>query len=401
MGFDIAEKEEIKLKIMMNKITAVLLAALMLISLIPVTVFAAEENKSTVTVYLSVSNDGWYLNGDDAENTTIARVPFTVEYFDLADYGLEQFYRYEADSFENGGAYISDTVVEQPTLLHLIIKATEKYMLNGEKYDPYTNSDVLSISGSSTSMFMQEFWGLDYNFNCYVVDDKYPLMASCWGATADYILLEDGMDIDIAFFTNYNFYIESGFASLSPENVQITTGDTVDFVTYLSATDRDTWSGETTKTECEYLTTLVLDEDWNVIDTITENYYNDGKFSYRFDKAGTYHIVALDPNLDPDNIYIGSEDSAIAPAVAEIIVADEEKYLYGDVNNDGEINITDATQIQKHIADMLSFDEITNELADVNSDGSVDITDVTLIQKYIADYDVSASAKIGEVYTKN
>ena len=149
------KKEEIKLKTMAKKLTAILLVTLMLISVMPMTVFATEEDDNSITVYLSVSSDGWYLNGNDSENTTIARVPFTIEYFDLADYGLENFYRYESETFENGGGYINDTVVEQPTLLHLLIKATEKYKLNGEKYDPATDSDILSISGSSTSMFIQ------------------------------------------------------------------------------------------------------------------------------------------------------------------------------------------------------------------------------------------------------
>ena len=38
----------------------------------------------------------------------------TISYFDLAEYGLEDYYRYEADSFEDGGRYNSDKIVEQP-----------------------------------------------------------------------------------------------------------------------------------------------------------------------------------------------------------------------------------------------------------------------------------------------
>lgn len=387
------------MKTMVKQLTSILLVALMLLSLMPMTVFATEEDDNSITVYLSVSNDGWYLNGNDTENTTIARVPFTIEYFDLADYGLEEFYRYESDTFDNGGGYISDTVVEQPTLLHLIIKATEKYKLNGEKYDPATNSDVLSISGSSTSMFLQEFWGFGYNLN-YYVDDQYPLMTQGWGATADYILLEDGMDIDLACFTNWNFYMEGGFASLSPEDSEISTGDTVEFQTYIAAPDRETWSYETTKTECEYLSTFVLNENWEVLDSITENYDNNGKFSYCFDEAGTYYVVALDPNLDPEDIYSGSTESAVAPGVAKVTVSDKESYIYGDVNNDGIINVIDATLIQKYIVGILSYDETKTILADVNNDGVINVKDVTLVLKYIVGFDLSDVARIGETYKK-
>lgn len=388
------------MKTMVKKLTLILLVALMLLSLMPMTVFAAEEDDNSITVYLSVSNDGWYLNGNDTENTTIARVPFTIEYFDLADYGLEEFYRYESDTFENGGGYISDTVVEQPTLLHLLIKATEKYKLNGEKYDPKTDSGVLSISGSYTSMFIQEFWGYGYNLN-YYVNDRYPLMAQNWGATADYILLEDGMDIDLACFTNWNFYMEGGFASLSPENSEVSTGDTVEFQTYMSEPDRETWSNETTKTECEYLSTFVLNENWEIVDSITENYDNNGKFSYCFDEAGTYYVVVLDPNIDPENIYSGSTDSAVAPGVAKVTVSDkEENYLYGDVNKDGIINVADAILIQKYIVGISDFDETVAVLADVNNDGVINVKDVTLVLKYIVGYDLSAVCRVGETYTK-
>ncbi len=385
---------------MAKKLTAILLVTLMLISVMPMTVFATEEDDNSITVYLSVSSDGWYLNGNDSENTTIARVPFTIEYFDLADYGLENFYRYESETFENGGGYINDTVVEQPTLLHLLIKATEKYKLNGEKYDPATDSDILSISGSSTSMFIQEFWGYGYNLN-YYVDDQYPLMAQGWGATADYILLEDGMDIDLACFTNWYFYMEGGFASLSPQNTEVSTGDTVNFQTYISAPDRETWSYETTKVECGYLTTLVLDDTWNVVDSITENYENNGKFSYCFDEAGTYYVVALDPNIDPENIYAGSTESAIAPAIAEIIVTDkEESYIYGDVNKDGKIDLIDITLIQRYLLGTINFDEIEMILADVNSDGKVNLIDIILVQRYLLGYNISSTSIIGKVYIK-
>ncbi|MGN0502470.1 MAG: leucine-rich repeat protein, partial [Ruminococcus sp.] len=56
----------------------------------------------------------------------------------------------------------------------------------------------------------------------------------------------------------------------------------------------------------------------------------------------------------------------------------------GDVNGDGELTVTDVTDIQKDIADLLKFDENQKALADVNGDGDVDVNDVTILQKYIA-----------------
>lgn len=62
----------------------------------------------------------------------------------------------------------------------------------------------------------------------------------------------------------------------------------------------------------------------------------------------------------------------------------EFEYTCGDVNNDGSINITDTTAIQKHIASINTLDENALIRADVNSDSSVDIKDATLIQQYSA-----------------
>ncbi len=57
----------------------------------------------------------------------------------------------------------------------------------------------------------------------------------------------------------------------------------------------------------------------------------------------------------------------------------------GDVNNDGEINVTDATEIQKYIAKYIDFNEEQTFAADVNSDGDVNVIDATEVQKYVAE----------------
>lgn len=56
----------------------------------------------------------------------------------------------------------------------------------------------------------------------------------------------------------------------------------------------------------------------------------------------------------------------------------------GDVNLDGEVNISDATLIQKYLVDLVPLSDNALSLADFNKDSFVNISDVTLIQKYIA-----------------
>lgn len=65
--------------------------------------------------------------------------------------------------------------------------------------------------------------------------------------------------------------------------------------------------------------------------------------------------------------------------------AEEYPYTLGDVNEDNNINIKDATYIQRYTVGII--EDLTyaqQNAADVNIDGNVDVIDVTLIQKYIA-----------------
>ncbi len=62
----------------------------------------------------------------------------------------------------------------------------------------------------------------------------------------------------------------------------------------------------------------------------------------------------------------------------------EQKYSLGDVNLDSDINIKDATAIQKHIAMIEIFNDDALELADFDTDDDVNIKDATAIQKFIA-----------------
>lgn len=57
--------------------------------------------------------------------------------------------------------------------------------------------------------------------------------------------------------------------------------------------------------------------------------------------------------------------------------------LLGDVNLDGKVNISDATEIQKYLAGSVEFSEVRKLNADVNGDGSITVADATAIQKMI------------------
>lgn len=83
-----------------------------------------------------------------------------------------------------------------------------------------------------------------------------------------------------------------------------------------------------------------------------------------------------------------TEDFANDRGITFIALDDEPEYIYGDVNLDGEVSVTDATAIQKQIIGLdvpEEQNEFINTLADVNNDGVVSILDATCIQKYLDD----------------
>ena len=58
------------------------------------------------------------------------------------------------------------------------------------------------------------------------------------------------------------------------------------------------------------------------------------------------------------------------------------KVLIGDVDQNGAINIVDATEVQKHIVEIVTLSGAKLKAADANGDNTVNIKDVTAIQYY-------------------
>ena len=73
--------------------------------------------------------------------------------------------------------------------------------------------------------------------------------------------------------------------------------------------------------------------------------------------------------VDKDSLAIGMTNYIMISSTNSI-----EKAYYGDVNGDGEINIADATAIQKEIESINS---------DVNFDSDITVIDATTVQSYI------------------
>ncbi len=68
-----------------------------------------------------------------------------------------------------------------------------------------------------------------------------------------------------------------------------------------------------------------------------------------------------------------------------VTVMEKPQYKKGDANLDGEINVLDASTIQKYVADLVTLNDDALLVADANSDGEVNVLDATRIQRFLAE----------------
>ena len=313
---------------------------------VPITVEAVEDgdknqygydetDQASVTVYVTISSDGAPIIGKDDGGTILSHLEVKVPYFPLSLYGLDDFNRYHT---ENGsGSYTDNEIVQRPTLLHLYIYMLERYYLGVAEKDcgkgtsgllEFTGSgegvndmlggsyedtrNALLISGSATSMYMQNFWGHDENL-MYYRNHVYPLMSAGWGSTADYILLSDNDTIDLAMFSNWGFWTYGAFARFDKDDYTAKVGEKITFETQKYDTKSVSDGGTESFEPITGLNVKLYNENWEQQQELT----SEGS-SYTLDtaslKAGTYYLLGYDPNY-------GTEDACYAPATAKIVLS--------------------------------------------------------------------------------
>ena len=180
-----------------KKLISILLTVIMIVCLIPGSVFASQidiPGDIEGTVYISYSHDGRFAEGDTGSGY-MAYIPVDLE--DLVEYMDDDECFYDPD--HNG---------ENDVVLYWLFK----YCL--EHYDPYGTDDwYIQDLGSGSAYMKTGTWHKDdgtpwdENLN-YYANGMYPLGSVGWGATLDQITLHDGDFIDVMHYTDWFFHTD-------------------------------------------------------------------------------------------------------------------------------------------------------------------------------------------------
>ena len=398
---------------MKNRLTAFLLALLLCFTMVPLSVFAADVKDNTadhtVDIYLSISHDADFLKMPTDEIMAFKKL--TVPYFDLALYGLQQYY-FVSETYEKGDDTVEneDGQIEKPssnlnpgnaefaygkiTMLHALIYATEIYYCGVDEADAgkgylkdqdLIGTNVFKPEGSVGSMYLRHIWNMNENLN-YYHNYSYPLASEGWGSTADQILLHDGDIVTVGHFTNWSFHqdplcvfnmIKAGEKTVTVEAAQ---NSKLDLTVYLAGKGGNYTTIHTPRTEQLPVYCVPVEDlddgvvtKWNYLGNADEN----GNLTVDvWMEPGEYLIcVAGQYGKDLPN--------AIVSTPGGILLTVTEEGVPGDVNGDGIVNGMDALRLKQYLAGQPNK-TIHEANADVTGDGKVDGMDALRLARFLA-----------------
>ena len=362
---------------------------------------ATKKVLKPVTVYFSFSHDDTFESCEQS-GQTVALKKVTVPYFDLALYGLEDFYfasedygPASGDPTGGPGSALDPGTKEfaygKITMLHLFLYATEVYYLGIDPADAgkgyladngIMGTDIFSYSGSTGSIFLQNIWNYDLNLN-YYLNYEYPLASAGWGSTCDQILLREGDIVTLGHFSDWSFFNDttSIFNYIVADKTDPVQGDKIKLELYHAGADMY-GSYNTAHTLIDYSPSVYCTPVNDIVsgDVTTWQYVGN---------AEADGSLVVDTSTLAPGEYIfalagqpGKENSGVicsTPGGIRLTIH-EKPVVKGDLNGDGVINSTDVMALFNAIN---SGDDLDATVADVNGDGVIDARDVMALYNII------------------
>ena len=360
-----------------------------------------EKVLKPVTVYFSFSHDDTFESCEQS-GQTVALKKVTVPYFDLALYGLEDFYfasedygPASGDPTGGPGSALDPGTKEfaygKITMLHLFLYATEVYYLGIDPADAgkgylanngIMGTDTFNYTGSTGSIFLQNIWNYDLNLN-YYLNYEYPLASAGWGSTCDQILLREGDIVTLGHFSDWSFFNDttSIFNYIVADKTDPVQGDKIKLELYHAGADMyGTYN--TAHTLIDYSPSVYCTPVNDIVsgDVTTWQYVGN---------AEADGSLVVDTSTLAPGEYIfalagqpGKENSGVicsTPGGIRLTIH-EKPVVKGDINGDGVIDSTDVMALFNAIN---SGDDLDATVADVNGDGVIDARDVMALYNII------------------
>lgn len=364
-------------------------------------------------------------------NETMLDVLMEVPYFDLALYGLEDFY-YNPWCYvdaEGNAVYQTPGTPESAygvvTTMHAFIYATEVYYLGldaidagkGISYNTYITDkdgktvrqfeDAVSWTGDAGSSFMN-LWKYGTNLN-YYLNYSYPLGRPGWGSTSDQQALHTGDIISIHLIedTNVSGSNFALFAANDTDGTLSVTEDTVDRAVVaqgesikltlfrsVSSSDYTTGYQPVAQQTLYWVDADSVSADvstWNTEDFgIHSTLTTDSSGTITIDTTGltpgTYYIGALGgltAGGSADNAGFISRGGETGAAFFALTVTEAKQTTPGDLNSDGSITAMDAAAIYRSVKGTVELSEEQLAAADVSGDGSITTKDAAMVYRYV------------------
>ena len=186
----------------------------------------------------------------------------------------------------------------------------------------------------------------------------------------------------------FNFVAQEYIQNVNVSFAEPAADETVSFAVY-----KDNY-------DCGFITSLFVQNGTG----LEFNYKKNGSSTYMKPgdvfQAGTAYTATVWLSTSKENtffddeleVYFNGKQANVQRLSSGLVLASlqylpGEKYIPGDVNENGYVDIGDATMIQYHLADLLDapLTENQRKAADFDGDGEITIDDATRIQYFLAD----------------